>query len=1132
MRKWYFFVLALLLCPLAAQAQVTTSLMRGSVVDADGNDLPGANILATHQPSGSEYGATTNIDGQFVIPNMRVGGPYTLRVTFVGFEPYTESNIQLKLGEAYRVRVVLNEGDMELQGVEVVAESGVFNANQTGNSTSIGEDVIDRTPTVGRDIADFTRLTPQAYVSNDDDDGPTISVAGQNNRYNSIFVDGAVSNDVFGLSAQGTDGGQTGATPISIDAIEEFQVNISPYDVSQSGFTGAAINAVTRSGSNNFEGSVAYFRRGDELTQDAADFGNNRYVARLGGPIVQDKLFFFLNADFLRSNTPQPAVAAGDYRGATSFQQAQDLRQFMIDNVGYDPGNPLDKTAELNSDKLLAKLDWNIAQGHKLSARYNYTGSDNIDMFRTDSDEIYFSNTGEVFPNDTHSGTVELNSFFGDNLSNKFLVSYKSVLDDRGVSGTPFPWVEIDDAGGDIIMGGELFSGANLLGQDVLTVTDNLNWFVGEHTLTAGMHHEFYSIENMFTIFNYGNYSFFSLDDFKQTVCAASDTPTAECDQYRDENGALNPATSLLLRGYSLADDDPNTSEFEEVVGDDSDAIAAFDAYQLGFYLQDEWQVSDRVRLSGGLRVDIPKVTTEPDYADDYFTATEPLLEQYHTLDGAEPGQTPAANLHWSPRFGFNIDAFGDQRLQLRGGTGVFTSRVPFVWPGGMFANNGVRAGFLASFGENELRTDVSDAINPSDVGQPAVSPSGRLEMFEDGFMYPRVWRSSLGFDYRLPMGFIATIEGQYTNTLSNITVKNVGLKPSNATISDPSNRPIWAYGVEMDSETGMITSIDQDAALIDARYDNIHRVGNTSEGYTYDVTTRLRKDWGNVASMNLSYTYGDAFSINDGTSSQINSIWQYPENKYGSNNLELARSDFSLGHRVLASFTYRREFLDNLATTMTLTYTGESGRPFSYIVNSEGAEYDMIGQNGDEESALFYVPSSVGEYRFADIVRDGEVVRSAAQQRADVARFIDNNEYLSSRNGNWSERNGDRTPWENIVDLSLRQEIFGDLLGRRQKLSVSLDVFNFTSLLGDLVGTDWGKRYYGINSFEVMQFQHFEDPNPEDGVTEFVPVYQSNLGTSDDSVVKSEEDIFDTIESGTTYGSQWIMQLGVRYTF
>jgi hypothetical protein len=1115
---------------------VTTATIRGSVVDDDGEPLPGANVVAVHQPSGSQYGTTSNADGNYVLPNIRVGGPYRVTASFVGYQTRQETGIRLDLGERRTVDFELPTATQALDEVQVIAEQGVFSRERTGVGTDLDESAVENTPSVGRELADLARLTPQAYVVNSDDDGSAISISGQPNRYNSIFIDGAVSNDVFGLSAQGTDGGQTGATPIPLDAIEAMEIAVSPFDVTQSGFAGGAINAVTRSGTNTFTGSAYFLRRDETLVQNLPEFSNNRYGFRLGGPIVQDKLFFFVNAELLRTENPQPF--AGSYAGNTplddpgtdAIDSVSELAGLLQNELGYNPGAFGDKTSTLDSENIVARLDYNLNPNHRLTARYIFNSPENTDQFRSDSRTIEFANNAEVFPNTTNNATLEWNGTFGNQVANKLILGYKRVKDDRGFRQQPFPFVSIDDGDGDIEIGSEQFSTANLLEQDAFTLTNNTSIFVGDHTFTVGTHNEFYRLSNLFIPRNFGSYEYASLDDFVQSVRAINDP-------------SIDPvAPTEFQRGFSLQDDDPSTPGFEEVVGDGTNAIGEFDAYILGFYVQDEWQATDQLRLTAGLRLDIPQIASTPNAAPDALTQTVPDIQEFYALNGARPGQAPDAQYHLSPRLGFNWDVFGNRSTQVRGGLGVFTSRQPFVWYGGMFLNNGTNTGFafqsdndgvlldngepapfIPVVGPDGEQNDLLDVTELEGRAIDSVVPSGRLEMFEQDYSLPRLMRYSLGVDQRLPLGFVGTIEGQYSNYLSNLLVTNVNIKPANATLSGPDNRPIWDYE-ERD---------------IDPRYSDIHRVGNTNRGYSYDITARLQNEIADFAGSNqlafsASYTYGDSWVIQQETSSQINSIWEGTEHVNGANSLDLTRSDFALGHRILGQLTYRQEYLDNFATTLALTYTGQSGRPFSYVIDESD---DMIGEGGDPVG-LFYIPRSTASLMYGQVNDDGDLelltgddAQAAASQ---LDRIIRGTEYLSRNRGTYAERNGDRTPFESVVDLKIAQDIFGELLGQGQRIQISLDIFNFTSLLGELFDTDWGTRYFVPDSnVEPVQFLGFADEaiNTEDlfsdGAPAYTPVYRTQLND-----FTEETDLFDELETGSTYSSQWQMQLGLRYTF
>jgi hypothetical protein len=1179
MRRWatipLLLLFAVLLTPLTALGQgTTTASMRGQVVDAEsGEPLAGANVVAVHQPSGTQYGSAVGPNGRYNLANLRVGGPYVVRVSFVGYQTKEEQDISLGLGETRRLNFELQEQTADLEEVQVVAEEGeVFSKQKRGLSTTVSEDEIQSAPTLDRTIADFARLTPQAIVGNDDDDGASISIANQNNRYNSVFIDGAVSNDVFGLSATGLDGGQTGGTPISTDAIQQFNIEISPFDVTQSYFAGGAINAITRSGTNQFKGSLAFEYRDQNFTQDLPDapfpeFNNRRIVGRLGGPIIKDKLFFFVNADINRENSPQPFEGGFEDFEGTQIQSQQDLDDFLgfvESTLGdrYDPGQLFGQATTLDSDKFLGKIDWNINSNHQLSARYSYTESVNVDAFGGNPEEIAFSSRNEVFPNTTQIGALELNSTFGNQVANKLIVSYKSVEDDRDTNlDQPFPTIDIDDGDAEIQLGGEPFSTVNFLTQEVVTLTDDVDIFLGDHTLTVGTHNEFYDIANKFVPFNYGWYIFpddqdengTAIDEFKETVCASLENPGSACEGIDAEI-----RNSVFARGFSLRDDN-NLADgtFNEVIGDETNAQGAFRALNTSLYIQDEWTATDRLTLTAGVRVDVPIYLDDPAYADPDLeripdnpelnprTTTIPTIENFYSMNGARPGDTPTPNLHWAPRAGFNFDVFGNQETQLRGGTGVFTSRQPFVWPGGMYLNNGTNTGTVDfEFGANEFRPNPANGLTVQEVQGRSPSeliPSGRLEMFEEDYLNPRRWRTSLGLDQQLPGGFVATLEGQYTKVLSDVLVTNVNLRPSNGTLDGPDNRPIW---IPSEYESGAEDFTQAGDVRIDSRYSNIHRVGNTSRGYSYNVTARIQNTFETETSAlttDLSYSYGDKYTVNDGTSSQINSLWDGVEHVNGANNIGLSRSDFSSGHRVLARLTYQQQFLERFALTASLIYDGQSGRPFSYVI---GNSANMVQERG-EDNSLLYVPQSTSQLTFGRIDPDDGPDLTPETQAAALEQFISENDYLSTIRGGYAQRNADRTPWEGVVDLSLRLDVFQELFGRQQSLQITADVFNFSAMVGSFTesiglgfGDEWGERYFGSSQVELTSFREFEDPDNGD----YTPVYTVEVideafdtngdGVADRIRVEDQDEIFNEIRTGSNYSSQWQMKLGVRYSF
>ena len=1031
----------------------TTAAINGTVTDQAGEPLLGATVVAVHQPTGSQYGNVTNTAGQFTLANMQVGGPYTITVTFVGYEPFVENEIRLALGQRFRLNVALAEQATELEGVEVRANQyNVIDGNRTGAGTVVSEEQITNTPTVTRSIGDFVRLTPQATVS-EGGDGYSISVAGINNRLNAIYIDGAVNNDVFGLAGSGTNGGQTGVSPISIDAIEQFQVSIAPFDVRQSGFAGAAINAVTRSGSNDFEGSAYYYWQNEKLAgkdpgqlesgverERLAPFTARQYGARLGGPIVQDKLFFFVNAELQRDETPQPFPDFSRYEGNATRDDLTRLEGILRNQFNYEPGPFDNNTAFLESEKFLARLDWNINQNHKLTLRHSYVNAKNLEAVQSNALAIEYLNTSEFFTSRTNSTALELKSTFGSNTANSFILGYTRVRDDRDPYGDNFPFIDINDGNGGIDIGSEQFSTANQLDQDIVTLTNNFEWYRGRHTFTFGTHNEFYSVYNLFIRQNFGLYQYDSLPQFFQDV--------------ENPNGDIG--ASQYDRSYSLVDD---------ITGDGSSAASEFTGVQLGFYVQDEFQPTENLKLTGGLRVDIPIFTDNTPTNPTFNNEVIPEIEAVgYDLRGARTGKFVDPQLMFAPRLGFNWDINGRGTTQLRGGIGVFNSRVPLVWPGGAYNNNGATVG-----GDRVFRTDRDGNLvnvikfNPDWNNQPRqVAPnsgeqSGQIDLFAADFKFPQVGKINLAIDQRLPWGMFGTVEFLYTDFLNNIYYENLNIRPAEERAEGADNRNIF-----------------NQRNPVDDRYTGIYLASNTNKGYTYNFTAQVQKPFLNGLNLSLAYSYTDAYTIYDGTSSQNSSQWRGLNTVNGRNNFNsIARSDFAGGSRVIGQLSYGKEYLNFASTEISLFYEGRSGDLFSYIIGDRG----NFTNEDSRERSLIYVPASVNEIVFGtqdenrNVVVDTEADQQASYQA--LEDFITNDDYLSSRRGEYVARNENRVPWSNLFDVKVLQSFFIDLPnGKRNTLQFSLDIFNVANLLNP----EWGIIYNTPSNYELLQFQGFEE--------------------------------------------------------
>jgi hypothetical protein len=1057
----------------------TTSSINGVVNDSKNGSLPGATILAVHEASGSRYSTTTDFDGHFRISNMRVGGPYKIEVTYIGFATYTETGVYLQLGDSKSMKIVLKDETNQLSEVVVTGRKDpTFNSKRTGAQTIIDHDKINELPSLSRNIADFARLTPQAQLRGDDQ----ISIGGQNNRFNAIYIDGAVNNDVFGLAANGTNGGQTGVSPISLDAIEQFQVSVSPYDVKLSGFAGGAISAITRSGTNNFDGSAYYLYRDQSLAgktptrsgsgierKRLGDFTAKTYGVRAGGAILKDKLFYFINYEKQENETPQPFDIA-NYTGTTKAAGLETISNYLINTYGYNPGSYQNNKLSLTSDKLIAKVDWNINDNNKLSVKNSYVKATNFSPFRSSNNSINFLNGAQSFESVTNSASLELNTRFNNKFSNNLVVGYTTVNDDRDASGDPFPTVSIrDGVGATIYFGSEASSTANLLTQRVLTITDNFEINVGKHNILIGTHNELSHAKNVFINRNFGAYDYNSVSDFMTGVKAY---------RYR--------------LGYSLYGGS----------GDDSQGAADFNMNQFGLYVQDNIRVSDNFRLNLGVRADMP-VWYDGLVNEDFNTRTIGLLEaKGKDLKGAKVGQPIKSTLHFSPRIGFNYDVDGEKTTQVRGGIGVFTSRVPLVWPGGAYNNNGISQNSIQI---NNATATPTPAFNPNtniDSQLSGVVPSaplpgsgkvgGNIDLFAKDFKLPQVLKTSLAFDRKLGAGWVISAEAIWNENLNSIQYQNLNIDAPVSRLTGADNRPRYNGNVRIDNT-----------------YQGIYLASNKKAGSSWNTNFTVAKNFTSDfidANISATYAYGESYVWMDATSSQNSSQWQYIETVNGSNAISgVSRSDFDQGSRVLANSSVKFKWNKSIKTTIGLYYEGTQGTTFSYVYDDTG----NLLRDTFQPSALIYVPANKGE-----IVFTPTATMTADLQWEAFNTFISNDKYLKNRRGQYAERNGDRLDWSHVIDVKIAQEFSINVNKKSHKLEFTADIFNFTNLLNK----NWGRRYFMSND-QILVLKH--SGFLADGTT---PTFTYNPSTT--SNVKNQ------IDDVGLQSSRWQMQVGARYSF
>lgn len=1050
-----FVSLVLLQSNVLAQG-VTTAAMNGVVLDSKGDPLPGANILAVHTPSGTQYGTTSRVDGKYNLNGLRTGGPYKITVSFVGYKPQNYEGQMLQLGQNAKLDYTLYEEAVELGDITVVGEkNSVLTSTRTGAGQNVTAKDIQLIPTINRSFQDFAKLSPQSS-------GNSSSVASRNNRYNNIQIDGTQYNDIFGLGATGTPGGQTGTTPISLDAIDQFQVVVAPYDIKYGGFTGGGINAITRSGTNKFRGSIYGFGRNESLIgngkfitdnpattvneQKYPEFKEYQAGFRLGGPIINDKLFFFVNGEIGVRDLPLSNISLST--GADTLKTLAARFEQILKNQGMNPGTNGAFTLEQPSNKFFFRLDLNQSEYHKMTLRHNYVYAyrDILDG-RNANNTLSYSTLAYRIRSITNSTVFQINSTNNENISNEFILGFTSIRDRRAGITEARPEIRVFETAGTLIAGPDRFSSANELDQDILELTNNFSFYAGDHVLTLGTHNEFFTFRNLFMRSVYGYYEFSNLTDLE------------------------NRRPRRTSTGYERS--------ISKINGIDRPA-AEFSVNQLGFYLQDEWTIIPTFKVTLGVRADIPFLPTEPgvnDSVSKYF--------DYST------GEVPSGNVMFSPRFGFNWDIFGTRSTQVRGGVGIFTGRIPYVWMSNNYGNTGL---LLAQIGQSTSSSAPFvnysvDPFNQPGSGSPGTTQGTRSEinMVDPEFVWPQILRANIAVDQELPWGMIGTVEFLYSKSMNDLVYEKLNItnysSPGNVV---GENRP--RYG-----GTNAYNNNFNDVLLLK----------NTDEGYQYNITAQLQRNVDLGLSFNTAYTYGVSKDVNSVLSSQAQSQIRFNPVAGDPNNPVLTTSSFDLGHRAFASVSFSHEFFDNSPTTISLYYNYQSGRPFSFTVSGD------VNNDGFNGNDLFYIPENQSDILLGTLTTAGGVTTytpAAQSMYDDLFAFIDNNEYLKENKGQMSERNASRNPWTDVLDLRFAQQI-GTPIGEFQ---VSLDILNFMNLLS----SEWGwLQTTPQDTYNIVTLSGI-DPATGKAVYRFTkPANNTPWSPSD-------------------LASRWQMQLGLRYSF
>lgn len=1015
MKNLSVFVLFLFCLTFTLNGQVTTSGISGKVT-AEGELLIGATVQAVHEPSGTTYGTVTNADGRYSLQGMRTGGPYTVEVSYVGFQKAVYKSITLQLGETYLLDVKLTES-LSLDEVVVTAsKAALFNSQKTGAAQNFNQSQIQATPSVSRSIFDVTKMNPLGVNT-----ASGMSFAGSSNKYNSFQIDGITNNDVFGLSSSGTNGGQAGANPISLEAIEEIQVVIAPYDVRQGGFTGGGINAITKSGTNTFHGSAYWYYNNENFYgktpgKDAkerkklGDQSSATYGFTLGGPIVKDKLFFFANYERVKETYPSSNNIGSTESNLDVKEVDQIVNKISQLTGGYNAGGYGPQDIDTYSNKILTRLDWNINEQNKFTVRYSFLDGRKM-VFSNSVSSAKLNDNGYFMNNKTHSLVSELNTQFTPSWSNEFRFGWTYVRDYRDPIGQPLPNITINNLinNGDptkkssLELGTERNSAANALDQDIFTLEDNLIWNKGNHTITLGTHNEFFHMKNLYITNIYGSYVYNSLDDFL----------------------TVGTANEVLPNSYEYSYSN------EKITGTDRWA-PVFGAAQLGFYAQDEWKVTNRFSMTYGLRLDIPLLFDKP-RANEVFNSSTVA-----TSMGLATDQMPTTKVLWSPRVGFRWSLNEDRTTLLRGGAGIFTGRVPFVWISNSFGNAGVemvRTAYSSSLGN--YPSDFKFNIDPNKQYKDpnAKVPTSEVDVMAKNFRFPSVFRANLAVEQMLPFGIRGTLEGLYSKTLNNILYENINYQWKGETLNNGGDdRPVYEKQ--------------------DNHFTQVMLLKNTSKGYTFNITTKLEKSFDFGLNAMIAYTYGQAKSLNDGNSSQAYSGWKYNATYYGDMNPELTWSMFDVRNRVIGSVSYRKEYAKHFATTVSLFYNGQTGGRYSLL------DYTDLNKDGYRND-LMYVPTDaeLEKMVFTDIHSNNNTV-TAAEQKDALIKWIEGNGELRKSKGIHIKRNQMTLPFEHHFDFHFAQDFFVDIAGQRNTIQLNFDIIN----VGNLLNKKWG-MYYQTNS-------------------------------------------------------------------
>ncbi|HLB36889.1 MAG TPA: carboxypeptidase regulatory-like domain-containing protein [Gemmatimonadales bacterium] len=1047
--SWAVVCLGVAATSLAAQG-ITTASVRGRVLDEQGAPVERVTVVLLNTSTGQRFRSVSRAGGHYNIENAAVGGPYVLSTQMIGFQPVRRTGITLSLGQVLELNVDMARAAVQLGEIIVTPDeqNPVFSRDAQGTSLSFTDSSLRRLPTLDRDFQDFVRLTPQ--VAERDEGG--VSVSGQNNRFNTIQVDGSTVNDRFGLGRTGQTGGQAGGRAVGLEAVKEYEVLLAPYDVRQGNFTGALINAVTKSGTNELHGSAFWYFRNQGLAGDPlglTDFRQHQFGASVGGPIQRDKTHFFLNGEFRRRSTPAggPYVGQPVSLGTVRASQA-DIDAFNAALGAYGVpatgiGGLITNTNPLNN--LLARVDYELSGTSRLVFRYIFNTAQDDIFNRSTGTTFDLSSTSYHFKSQTHNPSLQFFTSLASGASNELLFSLNRIRDKRTPDVTA-PLIIVQnftaaDGSGlySLQSGSERFSQGNELDQDIWELTDNFTIPVGSnHRITLGTRNELYKVRNLFAQSSYGVWTFDDLADFQNGVV----------EQY-------------------------------ESAGDLGGGIAAtFTAGILGAYMQDQFHLGPQVSVTAGLRLDVPMFFDQPTY--------DPRVAS----DGFNT-EVPSGQLLLSPRLGFNVD-LGNRETQIRGGAGIFTGAPAYVWYSNAYSNNGTKLGRITCTGGNvpAFDTRLGGPLQCADgTGIAAGTTIGEVNIIAADTKFPQVLRANLGVDRRLPGNVAATAEFIYTKGINDFFIVNRNLNPSVGT--DANGRVM--YGTFPGS--GVSTPSYMDLTLYGPSFNGgVFELRNTNQNDSWSLTGQLQKRFSGSWEGNLGYTYSRAYDVQSFTSSRAISNWRFGR-VYSTDQLqdEATVSSFSRPHRVVAGVTYTFPW-SAAQTDLSLSWVGQSGQPYTLIAGGAGGRGDLNADGSNTNDPIYIPNDAAAEMTFVNLTDPaGAVVATPAEQAAALNQYIAGEPCLAAQRGGIMERNSCRQPWQNFLNLTLRQSL--PRFGNNNAVSLELGIFNVLNLLND----DWGQIKstgriiffdYGIlqaRSYDVAAQQHRFTFNPTEVTNRYV---------------------------------------------